>query len=388
MILDSSGELLYPCEPWSSPQEEAQAKAILSRYVSGGLRLRQGRGRQASIGNTYLYIMSRTYIGRYDEVFVVRDGSDSEYTVLAYIDITPIALFLKLLNSVLLVLVGGLSLFIAVVLVATGRGLDRSFGMLKEYISAVGERRSLFPSPPLPYKEFNEITDIVFQMSRRLEDAEASQVKFFQNASHELRTPLTSIRGYAEGIASGVIKDCKGSAAAIIAHSDRMSVLVDELLYTSKLDLNSGSAGREQFDLRETAARCIWSIRGEAERAGLRLVVRMSDDSLPVIGNEEMIQRAVSNILSNALRYAENEISVLITGAEGMATIVVEDDGGGIAAEDMPHIFERFYSGRGGVTGLGLSITHDAVQRHGGSVSAETKDGKAVFTLSLPLISA
>lgn len=104
----------------------------------------------------------------------------------------------------------------------------------------------------LPYTEFNEIADTVFQMSRQLEEAEAAQVKFFQNASHELRTPLTAIRGYAEGLSSGVIRDVKASASIIMEHSDKMSALVDELLYTSKLDAHMEVEGNETFDLRET----------------------------------------------------------------------------------------------------------------------------------------
>ena len=282
----------------------------------------------------------------------------------------------------------GLSLAAALILLWTGKRLNHSFQSLKEYIIKTGKRHASTPMTDLPYTEFNEIVDTVFQMSRQLEEAEAAQVKFFQNASHELRTPLTAIRGYAEGLSSGVIRDVKASAAIIMEHSDKMSALVDELLYTSKLDAHMEAEGNETFDLRETVGHSLWELKEKFERADLRLDLQFPDEKVLILGSEKLLERAVSNILSNATRYAKTEIAVSLAATAGQAILTVTDDGDGISPEDLPHIFERFYKGRGGVSGLGLSITQEAVRRHGGTVTAASAEGHTVFTVSLPVQSA
>ncbi len=385
VILDDAGRLLSPDAAWDVSEELRLAKELSARVADGSLVLKDGQGRTLKLDRNIYYLMQRTYHGKYDRSFIVKGGTSRTYPVLAYTDITPIAAFLRVLDRVFFLLVMGLSLAAAFFLLWTGRGLNHSFQLLKEYIMKSGERQALSRMTTLPYMEFNEIADTIFQMSRQLEEVEAAQVKFFQNASHELRTPLTAIRGYAEGIASGVMQDVVPSANIIMVHSDKMSALVDELLYASKMDACMESVGDALFDLRETLRRCLLSVTGGAKEKNLRLDLHMHAEPIPLHGSAEMIERALTNILSNAVRYAQTEIAVSLSVAEGNAIITIADDGGGISEEDLPHIFERFYKGRGGVTGLGLSITQEAVRRHGGTVSASTQGGRTVFTVTLPL---
>lgn len=385
VILDDAGRLLSPDAAWDASEELRLAKELSARVADGSLSLKDGQGRTLKLDKNTYYLMQRTYQGEYDGSFIVKSGTARAYPVLAYTDITPIAAFLRVLDRVFLFLVMGLSLAAALILLWTGKRLNHSFQSLKEYIIKTGKRQASTPMTDLPYTEFNEIVDTVFQMSRQLEEAEAAQVKFFQNASHELRTPLTAIRGYAEGIASGVMQDTVPSANIILAHSDKMSALVDELLYTSKLDACMEAVGGTIFALPETLRRCLWSVAGSAEERNLQLDIHMQAEDVSLHGSEEMIERALTNILSNAVRYAQTEIDVSLSVAEGNAVITIADDGAGISAEDLPHIFERFYKGRGGVSGLGLSITQEAIRRHGGTVSASVQNGQTVFTVTLPL---
>lgn len=387
MIFDDAGRLLSPAV-LDGDAEKAQTKEIAARYAGGDLSLRDGQGKKLRLDNNAYYLMQRTYVGVFDGAFVVERAGGRTYSVLAYIDITPIADFLRLLTHVLLILIAGFSSMTAALLLLTGKRLDRSFQSLKEYILHVGERKEVSRAKTMPYAEFNEITDTVFQMSGMIEAAEAAQVKFFQNASHELRTPLTAIRGYAEGLSSGVIRDVKASASIIMEHSDKMSALVDELLYTSKLDAHMEVEGNETFDLRETVGHSLWELKEKFERADLRLDLQFPDEKVLILGSEKLLERAVSNILSNATRYAKTEIAVSLAATAGQAILTVTDDGDGISPEDLPHIFERFYKGRGGVSGLGLSITQEAVRRHGGTVTAASAEGHTVFTVSLPVQSA
>ena len=385
VILDDTGRLLSPDAAWDVSEELKLAKELSVRVADGGLALKDGQGQTLKLEKNTYYLMQRTYQGEYDGSFVVKSGTARAYPVLAYTDITPIAAFLRVLDRVFLLLVMGLSLAAALILLWTGKRLNHTFQSLKEYITKTGDRQALSRMTDLPYTEFTEIADTVFQMSRQLEKAEAAQVKFFQNASHELRTPLTAIRGYAEGIASGVMQDVVPSANIIVAHSDKMSALVDELLYSSKLDSYMEASGDEIFNLPEILRRCIWSVAGSAEERNLRLDLHIQAEDVFLRGSEEMIERALTNILSNAVRYARTEIVISLSAGEERVVITVEDDGAGISEEDLPHIFERFYKGRGGVTGLGLSITQEAVRRHGGSVSASAQNGRTVFTVIIPL---
>ena len=385
VILDDTGRLLSPDAAWDVSEELKLAKELSVRVADGGLALKDGQGQTLKLEKNTYYLMQRTYQGEYDGSFVVKSGTARAYPVLAYTDITPIAAFLRVLDRVFLLLVMGLSLAAALILLWTGKRLNHTFQSLKVYITKTGDRQALSRMTDLPYTEFTEIADTVFQMSRQLEKAEAAQVKFFQNASHELRTPLTAIRGYAEGIASGVMQDVVSSANIIVDHSDKMSALVDELLYSSKLDSYMEASGDEVFDLPEILCRCLLSVAGSAEERNLRLDLHMQPEVLPLQGSEEMIERALTNILSNAVRYARTEIVISLSAGEERVVITVEDDGAGISEEDLPHIFERFYKGRGGVTGLGLSITQEAVRRHGGTVSASAQNGRTVFIVTLPL---
>lgn len=386
IILDDAGQLLSPDAAWDFPEELTLAKELAARVAGGSLALKDDQGRTLKLDKNTYYLMQRTYHGKYDGSFIVKNDTARAYPVLAYTDITPIASFLRILDRVFFFLVTGLSLAAAFILLWTGRKLDHSFQSLKEYITKTGKRKVPAPMTALPYAEFNEITDTVFQMSRQLEEAEAAQVKFFQNASHELRTPLTAIRGYAEGIASGVLQDVVPSANIIMAHSDKMSALVDELLYSSKMHACMEAVGDTLFDLSDTLRRSLWPVAGSAEERSLRLDLHIQAEDVFLRGSEEMIERALTNILSNAVRYARTEIDVSLSVANGNAVVTVADDGAGISEEDLPHIFERFYKGRGGITGLGLSITQEAVRRHGGTVLASVQNGRTVFTVTLPLV--
>lgn len=384
MVFDEEGQLLHPGEPWTSETEKLRTEEIAACYGSAALKLER-QGQRLRLGEKTWYLMQRRYVGVFDGAFVLEQAGGETYTVLAYMNITPIADFLRMLTHVLLILITVFSLVTVVLLLSAGRRLDRSFQTIRNYILHVGERKELSPPQILPYAEFNEITDTVFQMSEMIEAAEAAQMKFFQNASHELRTPLTAIRGYAEGLHAGVIRDTKASAAIIMQHSDKMSVLVDDLLYTSKMDTVWEAGHKEVFDLREIVDRCGAAVAGKAANTGLRLVVHIGEEPVSMMGSEEMLERALSNILTNALRYAKESVLLSLTAGDEQAVITVEDDGAGIAPEDLPHIFQRFYKGPGGVTGIGLSITQEAVHLHGGQVAVSSEPGRTVFTVSLPL---
>lgn len=214
-----------------------------------------------------------------------------------------------------------------------------------------------------------------------VERAYNSQKWFFQNVSHELKTPLMAIQGCAEGIQTGVLEP-DGASAAILEESEQMSNLLTELLTLSKLESGQIKSEFHHVDVRELLYDCMRSAEPIAAAKSLALTPRFADTSVTVNGDEIQLHRAFSNLLSNALRYAKSEIVISCQTEKNKAVITVRDDGGGIDFALLPHIFDRFYSGRKDGTGIGLALVKEIVALHKGTVTAKN-DGGAVFEIRL-----
>lgn len=215
-----------------------------------------------------------------------------------------------------------------------------------------------------------------------IENSEQKLKRFFANASHELKTPLMSIQGYAEGLQTGVVK--KDMAAdVILKQSDRMSSLVEELLYISKLESGDYVLDLEQVNVEELLFGCVSSIEAIAAEKNLMLDVTVGKKLPGVKGDYSQLIKAVMNVLSNALRYAKSKVEIKAFAEKKYVNIKISDDGGGIDVEDMPNIFKRFYKGKNGNTGIGLSIAKDIITMHKGSISAQNSNEGAAFTIKL-----
>jgi two-component system sensor histidine kinase CssS len=223
-------------------------------------------------------------------------------------------------------------------------------------------------------------------MVKRLEDYDAAQKIFLQNASHELRTPLMSIQGYAEGIKHGVFPDTANAADVIVSESLRLSALVDDLLYLSKLETTEDFYKFMPISLGEVVGQCAEKLEGAAIQAGKTISLPPCPEAM-VSGDGEKLLRAVMNLAGNCLRYAAHTVEMSVAEASGRAVVTVRDDGPGFEPEDMQSLFTRFYKGKQGKFGLGLSIAKAIVEKHGGAISAcNGPAGGAVFTVELPLL--
>lgn len=207
---------------------------------------------------------------------------------------------------------------------------------------------------------------------------------FFQNASHELKTPIMSIQGYAEGIETNVIKDHSTAAQIILGESDRMSALVDEILFLSKLDSGQVKRKKEKVDLHNLIYDCLNRIEPEAQRRQICIKAEEIPADCYCMGDENQLETVFLNILSNALRYAENRIEINCRREKRYLRIEIADDGDGIAEKDLPHIFERFYKGEGGQNGIGLSIVKEIISMHKGKIKAINENG-AHFIIRLKI---
>ncbi len=266
------------------------------------------------------------------------------------------------------------------------RGFSRPLRQLTDFARALGQGD--FDRRPFDFRdrEIAELGDHMNQTAERLGAYDKEQKTFFQNVSHELRTPLMSIQGYAEGIRYGVFPDNAEAADIIVDESRRLTGMVEDLLYLSRMDAAPALDDAFPADLREV-------LEDTAERlAGLALqlgkTIRLDLPGQPVVTRCDTgaIGRAVGNLLSNGLRYASKTVTLSCRATGETAVLEVADDGGGITGEDLPHLFERFYKGKSGHHGIGLAIVKSVAEQHGGTVQARNRpEGGAAFTLELPV---
>ena len=223
---------------------------------------------------------------------------------------------------------------------------------------------------------------LLFFISRRLlillEKKDNGMRNFFANASHELKTPLMAIRGNVDGIRSGYVEPEK-AYDVIEKETERMSALIGSILDLSKLDSGAVHMEVTMNDVREILYDAAGIILPEADKRGIQVNIEAAEP-LFMECDERMIFSTFSNILTNALRYAEREISVRI---EKQDKIIIRfiNDGVPISDEEIAHIFDRFYKGDKGQTGLGMALAQEYVNLHGGEISAVAQDNRTEFVI-------
>ena len=224
------------------------------------------------------------------------------------------------------------------------------------------------------------------------EASERKLRRFVADASHELRTPLAAVRAYAELFSRGAAQrpaDLERSMAGITRESERMSLLVEDLLLLARLD-EGRPLVREPVELRDVVAESVETARMlEPERA-----IACTLEPATVVGDRERLRQVVDNLLSNVRAHAGSTASVEVsmTRVGAVVRLTVADGGPGLTDEQAEHVFERFYrvdSSRArsaGGAGLGLSIVAAVTEAHGGrATAAAAPGGGAAFTIELPL---
>ena len=223
-----------------------------------------------------------------------------------------------------------------------------------------------------------------FRFGRDIEKEAERQQTFFQNASHELKTPLMAIQGYAEGIQAGVM-DTASAAEVILEESDRMTELVEELLDISKIDMGRQLLAFSEMDIRELLYDSIRAVEPAAAASGITIAPDFPEEPIMVKCDDTQMRRAVTNILTNGLRYAHSQLCLTCRPDKRNVIIRIQDDGDGIAEGDLPHIFDRFYMGKSGKSGIGLALTKEIIHLHKGTIHAYNGDSGAVFEITLPM---
>ena len=226
-----------------------------------------------------------------------------------------------------------------------------------------------------------------------LADIDRAKTTFFSNVSHEFRTPLTLMLGPLEELARTPLPDAaRAELDVILRNGRRLLKLVNALLDFSRIEAGRVEAVYEPTDLAAVTAELTGVFRSAMERAGLRLVVDCDPLPEPVYVDREMWEKIVLNLLSNAFKFTlQGEIAVSLKAAGNEVELRVRDTGVGIPAHELPHVFERFHRVKGSLarthegTGIGLSLVRELVILHGGTIRAESTEGReTTLTVSIP----
>jgi len=209
---------------------------------------------------------------------------------------------------------------------------------------------------------------------RRLE---MNQQRFLANAAHELKTPITTILGAAELLLTGADEDPEARRRFlehILSEGRRMQRLSDTLLRLARIGAEKREPELQNVDPGAVARRAAERIEPLAHSADVEIEIEVLDD-LRVRADPEQLEQVLLALLSNAIQHSERGGNVQLSVDGG--TLIVEDEGSGIDSEDLPHLFERFYRGKGaaGGFGLGLSICRDLVEGMGGGIILRSREG-------------
>ncbi|HET6966605.1 MAG TPA: HAMP domain-containing sensor histidine kinase, partial [Acidimicrobiales bacterium] len=253
---------------------------------------------------------------------------------------------------------------------------------------ADGDLDARVPEPPDADPELAALAGSFNSMTESLARAKAAERHFLQSVSHDLRTPLTSIRGFAEAIEDGATTDVPAAAGVISSEARRLERLVGDLLALATLEARRFTLEPQVVDLAATAEGAAAGFAPAAAEMGLSVRVESGGGGgmgpVYVWADPDRLAQVMANLIENSLRYARTAVWVGVGSGDGARRpeVWVSDDGPGIAAADLPRVFDRLYGarrqpdgaqpGRPIGSGLGLTIVAELVSAMGGTVRAES----------------
>jgi two-component system sensor histidine kinase BaeS len=253
----------------------------------------------------------------------------------------------------------------------------------------------------LPVQGADELAQLAAgfnQMAQKLDEVESMRRRLIADVSHELRTPLTAIQGSMEGLMDGVLPANDETYGQIHTEAQRLNRLVDDLQELSRVEARAFELHLEPVDVSGLARTVLKRLGPLAASRGVSLATQVHPHLPSVRGDQDRLVQVLTNLVSNALQYTPQGGSVTVAAKrnDGEVQLSVRDTGGGIPAEHLAHIFDRFYRvdksrsrQAGGGSGIGLTIARALVEAQGGRIWVESEGaGKgSVFTFTIPLTS-
>lgn len=370
VIVDKKGQIVVSNRPQRFPVEGVFNHPELNKVLEGGVVEALWKDRERDVVAVGLPMRTE------DNALT---GAVFLFTHLSGIELMSKEITVELTKGLL-----ASAVFALIVGIFMSRSISKPTAKLKAAALALAERKYDAELPVERGDELGEVARSFAIMRQRLQDYDETQRRFLQTTSHELKTPLMSIQGYAEGIKDGVFEgdEVEKGLNVIVSESQRLKKIVDEMILLSKLESLDGIYTFQPLTLMELADGAIDKLKGLAAELKKDVsVVAQGDTRLFFRGDKDKLAQAVINLVSNGLRHAKQSVRVVV----GERTLSVIDDGDGIDPQEAPKIFQRFYKGERGDTGLGLSIALAIVERHGGTITViNESSGGARFEIEFP----
>jgi histidine kinase len=243
--------------------------------------------------------------------------------------------------------------------------------------------------------ELDQLAVSFNQMAARLERTEVMRREMIGDVAHELRTPLSAIRGWLEGLLDGVLPPDEENLMRVYQEASRLKRLVDDLQELSRVEAGAFELNVRPISPAHLVDRAVDRLARQFDEKGVTLVVGLPSDLPLVLVDEDRIGQVMLNLLGNALQYtqARRTVAVGVSRQDEQVVFDIRDEGIGIPAEHLSHLFTRFYrvdrsrARPGGGSGIGLTIAKHLVEAHGGRIWAESQglgQGSA-FHFTLPV---
>ena len=328
----------------------------------------------------YTYL-TRNYIIAYDELNV-----GPYYYEIILLSEKSMIMALNQINFSILFITSLISILIASFFgIYVQNNISRPIHLLRNKVRVFQESLEAPKVTIFTGDEIQELDEDLVHMAESIVQNDRKRKAFFENTSHELKTPLMNIRGYAEGLKDGIFS-IDEAAEVIQNESDALRTLVESILYLSKLE--DATHDRYQFQLIDVNAFLdgfYHKMSSIVVDKGLDFVLELDHPVQVKIDDDKMI-RALSNIITNAVRYAKTKIVIQTIIQNSIIEIRLFNDGPQILDKDLPYLFDRFYKGDQGQSGLGLAIVKTIILAHNGTVEAVNVENGVCMSIKLPCV--
>ena len=371
LIINDTYGLEYPKAGNELMNNGGKYKALIEEIKSGGYQLGDGK-----------MIRLTTEFGDYYAATIKVNTSDlpQQLYMVFFVDISSnIELAVQINLMLILILAFAFLLATLTAIILAGK-IAKPIKELTDFAERIGDGDFTECGVDFSDREISRLADNMNKSAVQLDKYDKEQKIFFQNASHELRTPLMSIKGYAEAIKYKVIES-EHAADIILEETDKLTEIVEDLLYISKIDNISKDYVKTNCDLREMLSNCCITEKARALNNGVEFICEFDQKPVMFECDEKGMSRALLNVIDNSVRYARTKIvvSCKIQTVKKNAgknkgeklLISIEDDGEGISPEEAPYIFNRFFKGTGGKNGIGLAVVKSVVEEHNGKIWVE-----------------
>lgn len=330
----------------------------------------------------------------------VVDADNNELTLVLNSVISPVNATVNTLRVQLYYITGFMILFSVILALIIAKWISRPIEAINNSAKmlATGDYSTRFRGTG--YKEISELSDTLNYTARELSKVELLRQELIANISHDLRTPLTLISGYAEAMRDLPDENNSENAQIIVDETHRLTTLVNDVMDISKLQTGNHSIHPQHYNLTSSLSETINRMNKLMEMEGYTIEFKSADE-ITILADETRISQAFYNLLTNAINYTGSDKKILVSQStfknpedalNDWVKIEIADSGEGIAEEDLPYIWERYYmvdkTHKRAVTGtgLGLSIVKSIIDMHGGTygVTSKLNEG-SVFWFSLKI---